>query len=234
MDKLVIDNEFNLDQILIDKDMELFIKNDSKDIECTIECVDNIWVKVFDISKNVKNKITYNLESNVNLIVNKLSVNSSDELTVNINKEQSKVKVNSNIINYTDNIYKETINHNAKDGISKIINHAINVENNKFKFEVNGVIKKDSTNSTFKQDNKIINLKEGDSSILPNLIVDNNDIDASHGAYIGTFDEEIMFYMNSRGISEKDANGLLIKSLLLNMDLSKQEEEMCINIIDNI
>ena len=114
MDKLVIDNEFNLDQILIDKDMELFIKNDSKDIECTIECVDNIWVKVFDISKNVKNKITYNLESNVNLIVNKLSVNSSDELTVNINKEQSKVKVNSNIINYTDNIYKETINHMLK------------------------------------------------------------------------------------------------------------------------
>jgi Fe-S cluster assembly protein SufD len=147
----------------------------------------------------------------------------------------SNIKFYSSIINYEDNEYKQNINHNDKDSISKIINHCINVYDNKFKFIVNGKIKKDSINSSFKQDNKIININNGKSFILPNLIVDNNDIDASHSAYIGTFDEDLIFYMMTRGLSLKECNSLLIKSFLLgSMDLDDRQRDILNSIIEKV
>mgnify|MGYP003304237271 CR=1 FL=1 len=110
-----------------------------------------------------------------------------------------------------------------------------NIEDKEFKFIVDGIINRESERVDFKQDNKIINLRDGKSSILPNLIVDNNDIEASHSAYIGTFDEDKKFYMMSRGLSEKECDDLLIKAFLLSdMKLSEKERDIYCSIIENI
>ena len=70
----------------------------------------------------------------------------------------------------------------------------------------------------------IINFKNGNSKIIPNLIIDNNDVVANHSAYIGSFSEDDIFYIKSRGINEIDMYKLLYRSLLLGkMNLSEEE-----------
>ena len=59
------------------------------------------------------------------------------------------------------------------------------------------------------------------------MIVDNHDIEASHSAYIGKFDEDVIFYLMTRGLTRKDANSLLIKAFLIN-NMSLEENEIAI------
>ena len=94
---------------------------------------------------------------------------------------------------------------------SYVNNNGVNVDKNKLYFTIDGIIKEKLNNITCNQNSKIINFSEGDSKIIPNLIIDSNDIIANHSAYIGEIDEEELFYMQSRGISDIDiANKLVI------------------------
>lgn len=235
MNKLLLDNDTFIEDLVVDRDMDITFNFENISKNITISVMRGVCLKIFDTSIGTSNNITYNIEESCSVIINKLSKNSSDYIVVNLNGENSKINLNSSIINYENNTYKEDINHNVKNCESKIINHCINVENNEFKFIVDGIIKKDAESTSFRQDNKIINLKDGTGSILPNLIVDNSDIDASHSAYIGSFDENAIFYLMSRGLNKNDCHKLLITAFLINsMNLNDKEQEVFNAIIEKI
>ncbi len=227
MNKLFIDNSINIEDIVIDQDLDLKIDFKDEKKNLTINVLPNVCLRVFDTSNNTKNSITYNISENTQVIINKFSIDCSDEITLNINKENAKITFNTSLINYSDNTYRQTVNHNCMNSESKIKNHALNILDNELKLVVNGIVKKNSKNTIFRQDNKIINLKDGNSFIFPNLIVDNHDIEASHSAYIGKFDEDVIFYLMTRGLTRKDANSLLIKAFLIN-NMSLEENEIAI------
>jgi Fe-S cluster assembly protein SufD len=46
---------------------------------------------------------------------------------------------------------------------------------------------------------------------IPSLIVKTDDVSASHGGTVGEVDEEIVFYMMTRGISRQDAVRILVE-----------------------
>lgn len=235
MNKLIIDNNIEHSDIFIDKDtdFEVDLEDVSKDLN--IHIIGGIGVKGFIKTKSTKNNINYYIDDNADVVINKLAIDSSDNITINLNDVNSKIKYYSSIINYKDNSYTQKINHNSSDTKSKIVNHCINIEDKIFKFIVDGVIHRDAERVDFRQDNKIINLRDGKSSILPNLIVDNNDIEASHSAYIGTFDEDKKFYMMSRGLTSEESDDLLIKAFLLNdMVLDEKERNIYCSIIESI
>lgn len=235
MNKLVVDNSIDYNDIFIDKDTDLVVDLSDTSKELNIHVITGINVKGFIKTKNTSNKINYFIDDNANVIINKLAIDSNDNITININDVNSSIKYNSSIINYKNNSYTEKIIHNKSNTTSKIVNHCINVEDSEFKFIVDGIIIRDAKGVDFNQDNKIINLKNGKSSILPNLIVDNNDIEASHSAYIGTFDEDKKFYMMSRGLTDKECDDLLIKAFLLNdMKLDDKERNIYLSIIESI
>ena len=76
------------------------------------------------------------------------------------------------------------------------------------------------------QNSKIININNGNSKIIPNLIIDSNDINANHSAYIGKIDDEIKFYLASRGISDRMIKKLINKATILGkMELDEESEE---------
>ena len=54
--------------------------------------------------------------------------------------------------------------------------------------------------------------------VLPVLNIDEDDVEASHSLSSGTIDEEILFYMNSRGLDKKNALNLILKSYLMPND----------------
>ena len=72
------------------------------------------------------------------------------------------------------------------------------------------------------QNNRIINLGNNKSEILPNLYIDCSDVEASHAALIDRFTFEEIFYLQSRGINYNDALKLLIKGFLLS-DISDKD-----------
>lgn len=235
MNKLIIDNNIEVNDIVVDIDTDMIVDltDTSKDIN--IHVVKGVCLKGFIKTNNTHNKIDYVIDEDCNVVINKLSIDSSDSISIFMNDINSKVKYNTSVINYKDNCYTQVVKHNSGETESKIINHCINVLDNEFKFVVDGIIVKDAENVNFKQDNKIINLRNGKSNILPNLIVDSNDIEASHSAYIGTFDEEQKFYMMSRGLTENECDDLLIKAFLLSdMSLSEKEKDIYCSIIENI
>ncbi|MCI8460489.1 MAG: SufD family Fe-S cluster assembly protein, partial [Bacilli bacterium] len=83
---------------------------------------------------------------------------------------------------------------------------------------------KKSSKCICNQENQIINMDNGKSTILPILLIDNYDVDSNHSAYIGKFRDEEIFYLMSRGISRSMANRLLLRGFLINSDSIELEK----------
>lgn len=235
MNTLIVDNKDDISDIIVTEDM--YIKINLNDIGSiiNIDVMENQNLMVFEINNNTTNNITYNLRDGANVIVNKICVDCNDVTNIKISGNNASITYITSLVSYKDNEYVQNIYHYGSGSTSTVINHGINANDKKLSFVINGNIDKDSIGSNLKQDNKIINLDNGESFIHPNLIVDNNDVVANHGAYIGSFNEEVLFYLKTRGLSDKDCNYLLIKGFMLsNMALNEEELEEALKIIDNI
>ena len=232
--RLTVDNKDFIDDIIITEDTILNIKLDNCDQEINIDVMDNMCLEVFELDNNTSNKITYNLRSNAQVIVNKLARNNSDITKVNLNGERASIKYYTNIMNYSNNVYDFKINHNASYTESDIVNHCVNFTDKEFKFLVDSDVKKESVECNCNQDNKIIDINNGKNFISPNLLVDNDLINANHSAYIGKFKKDVVFYLKSRGIRDKECNSLLIKGFLLEkMNLDELMMEEYVNFINS-
>ncbi len=101
MNKLVIDNDVVNKHILIDEDADIEINLIDVSRNIKIELMPGVCLRVFDKSQNTKNIIEYAVNQNCKVFVNKLSIDSSDDITLNLNGEGSFVIFNTSIINFT-------------------------------------------------------------------------------------------------------------------------------------
>ena len=167
----------------------------------------------FDITNQ---NVIYNVSNNSKLVVYQYGINIDNNIIINLNGENASVEYHYSTINYDNHKYKIDVNHNNSKTISNIYNHGINVFDNKLDFDITGNVLNKSGKCECNQKNQILNISDGKSTILPKLLIDNFDVISSHSAYIGKFKDEILFYLMSRGISEKVSYDLLIKSFLVN------------------
>ena len=142
-------------------------------------------------------------------------VDKSVNIKINLNGENAKVIYHLSIICNNDNVCKIDVNHMSCNTESKIICHGVNTGDKKLEFNVTGLVPKGMDKCICNQENQIINLKDGESVIKPNLLIRNYDTFSNHAAYIGEFSKDKMFYLESRGISEENAIRLLMEGLLL-------------------
>ena len=180
---------------------------------------------LYIIDNNEYKKYKYNIDEDT--IIYHFSINGSSDVEVNLVKEDVTLYYYYNNINYSDNKFSIEVNHVASNTHSEVFNHGVNVNCNYLTYTVNGVVPKSSNSCICNQDNQIINMSDGKSTIKPNLLIDNYDVDSTHAAYIGKFRDSYMFYLMSRGISRKNAYLLLLKSFLINtdsIDLSKIDD----------
>lgn len=178
---------------------------------------------VLDNQENTEYK--YNICEDT--IIYHFSINSSSNVEINLVTEGVTLYYYYNNINYDDNDFKIKVNHMKNNTHSEIFNHGVNVNCNKLTYDVDGVVPKSSSKCICNQDNQIINMADGKSTILPILLIDNYDVDSNHSAYIGKFRDEELFYLMSRGISREMSNRLLLNGFLINsdsIDLNKIEE----------
>ena len=177
---------------------------------------------LYVIDKDTSKDYKYDIEENT--IIYHFSINSSSNVEINLVKDNIEVYYYYNNINYDDNEFKIKVNHKCSNTHSEIYNHGVNVKKNKLTYFVEGIVPKSSSKCICNQDNQIINMSDGKSSIWPNLLIDNYDVDSSHSAYIGKFSEEKIFYLMSRGIPRDDASRLLLNSFLINSDSIEEDK----------
>ena len=232
MNKLVLGNKDELDNIFITEDTYMYLNLDSESVSIKIEVSEGICLKVFYLNNNVTNNIKIILASDSNVIFNSFGINNSGKIDFDLG-ENTNLDFNLNIINYSGNYIEQNINHLGNNIISKVVNHCVNYSFDEFMFYVNSNVLKSSNDSNSVQDNKIINMNGGKNKILPNLIVDNNLVDAAHSAYIGSFNDDVYFYLKSRGLKKENIDKLLITGFLVGyVDLSEEEKEKVLDFFD--
>lgn len=225
MNKLILGNQDDLKSVFITEDtyLQLKLENSSNDIR--IEIAKDVCLKVFELSKNTSNNIEYILNENSTVIVNNFGIDNQDKIDVCLS-DYSSINYNLSVVNYHGNYIEQNINHNGKNIISKFINHCVNYSSDGFRFFINSNIPTNSSECDCDQDNKIINMNIGKNIIMPNLVVDNNLVDAKHSAYIGNFDNEVYFYLQSRGLNKENIDRLLIEGFLIGYnDIDDKEKQ---------
>ncbi len=71
-----------------------------------------------------------------------------------------------------------------------------------------------NTNS-YQRENTLMLSDESEADASPKLIINNHDTEASHSATVGQVDQQDLFYMTSRGISEEWAKNMLVEGFFV-------------------
>lgn len=149
------------------------------------------------------------------------------KMNINLDKEDSKIDVYNSVIAKNKVTYNIKVNHNAKNTNSNINNNGVTKEDGTLKFNVSSYVAKNNKGCIVNQDSKIITLNEtNENEINPILLIDEYECEARHGAFIGNFNGNELFYLMSRGLNKKEAMNLLINGLLIGtLDVCFNEKE---------
>lgn len=121
--------------------------------------------------------------------------------------------------------FNVTINHLARNTSGQIENFGVTKEKGHLTFNGTGFIAKGAKQSKAHQNSKILVFDpECVSKVNPYLIIDENDVEASHAAAVGQMDEEQLFYMQSRGLTPTKASQLITYGYLMPVAKEIQNE----------
>lgn len=169
-----------------------------------------------DDSSSLINNVFFNQENDSSLTTNAISLNGG------LIRNDAHVKLNGQ--NCTSNVYglylmdrkqhvdnHVFIDHAKPDSYSNELFKGILDDSASAVFNGHILVRKDSQRTNAYQNNKNILLT--DKSVVdtkPFLEIYADDVKCSHGATVGQLDQEAMFYIRSRGISEDNARMLLM------------------------
>jgi len=177
------------------------ISNFSK--KSKVKVIRNSYVSSYGNSKYSIAEVNDSLtDSKTNIYLNETNA-SAKVSTVAIASDDQEIKI------------RQFVEHNAPDTEGIIENYGVANNKSILVFEGVGKINKNMKRSIAKQQNKGIVL--GETSRLdanPLLLIDEYDVEASHGAAIGKIDEDQLYYLMSRGLTLKNAVRLVISGFL--------------------
>lgn len=210
----VFDINSDIDEIITENSNILFNVNNCNNITYTIkDSTCNIFV--FINSKNSINEKVNIINSVVNIYYIELNnYDFSFNSDINIYRN-SDVKINTILLaSYKKNL-KFNITNIEDHSDCEIFNSVIGLENADYTLEIIGNILKNSPYSKCIQKTHSITVGNPEKiHILPILNIDNENVIAAHSLSSGTVDDNIMYYLNARGISKNDAIKLIIDSYL--------------------
>ena len=140
------------------------------------------------------------IDNTTNLIGDR---STSDLKSVVVGRGDQTINLTSKIVQYG----KETDGYILKHGVMK--------ENASSIFNGIGHIKHGGKGSAANQSSRVLMLSEnarGDAN--PILLIDEDDVEAGHAASVGRVDPEQLYYLMSRGISQEEAERLVIHGFL--------------------
>lgn len=251
MNKILINNNI-LDDY---KDNNIEIKNNTitflnngdytleyincNNINLTINIPDNIVTKLFIISSdnNLKVNNHYTLGTNSNLLIFKFYYNKSvsEEVLFNLNGEKAMLSYNFSSISKHSEEYHIIVNHNHNRVTSKISNKSIGLNDSKIKMQIDSILDKGNIDCVMDQNSRILTLGDVDATIIPNMFIEEDSVEARHGSVVGRIRPEDIFYLMSRGITEEESIFLIVKGLIFsNLVLDMEKRARILKIIEEL
>ncbi|WP_338971425.1 SufD family Fe-S cluster assembly protein [Spiroplasma endosymbiont of Panorpa germanica] len=223
-----LDNQFDLlkkaSQVIEYKKSQtsfIIIEKETNKIEIKIAKNVELELIILNLNQNKistakKLEIVFNLAENSKLVLryaNLSNENIDENILINLNGPNSSVDYYSATIAF-DNLEKHSfINpiHLARNTTSDISSYTIIKDKALGFVKCASDIRNGSTNSEAHQELRLLILdKTARAHSDPILLIDENDIVASHANAIGMLDQEQIFYLNSRGLNDLQAKELLI------------------------
>ena len=189
-----------------------------------------------DKSLSIDEKITLKEHADITMNYGELSLGDHHKKTLyHLVGENSTLHVKGAGLVYGSLNWDLKALHHAKRTFANLDNHALTLKNGKLKIEVTGQIDKGYSQSETHQMTRVMNLGDPlNSTVFPKLLIDENDVAASHAATMGQPNEEHIYYLQSRGISYHEALKLLMKGYLLPITSDIENEMIKKQLIEEI
>lgn len=143
-----------------------------------------------------------------------------DEMDVSLDGEEAQAVLNG-IMLLRDHEHADTLTrivHNAANGTSRQTFKTVLDDSSHGVFQGKIVVAKGAQKSDGHQLSRALLLSDkAEMDAKPALEIYADDVKCSHGSAIGDLDEDAMFYLRSRGLSEKEARALLIHGFVSEM-----------------
>jgi Fe-S cluster assembly protein SufD len=226
----VLDSNIEKLDIIVGKSTEvkLIIEIASQTLDASVYTInlialDNSHVKYLLVgqpkSKDaiINNQVSLHKDAQLNLTGSFLGDILKANLTIDLLKEGASVNMKSVVVSSQKNnqVLNAHITHYAPNTFGDMVN--IGIVNQEGVIVLNGVekIEKGMKNANAYQTLKGIILSDkAICEVNPILLIDEYDVKAGHGATVGKIEENQLYYLMSRGLSQKDAERLIINGFL--------------------
>lgn len=173
-------------------------------------------INAINLHNNLNLKIK--IEKGKSLIINMFDYAVSLEVNLVIEADEgSSFVINSSFISdvkYSLNI--DTILY-GNDCFGKVNIRGINERDSIVRVTMNGTVAGFTKNCVLNEYAHILNKSNQSNVLIPNLIVNTNEVEANHGVTIGSIDEEKLFYLNCKGIKKSVATKIIEEGFLLSI-----------------
>lgn len=155
------------------------------------------------------------------------------EMLIDGNNSISSIN-SASLVNNTKKYNIKLIN-DAINTKAYINNYAVVLDKGRLMIDAVGKINKGAKRSSSHQVSRALSFNEGQSTtILPELLIDENDVQASHAMSIGKVDERQLYYMMSRGLSMDECTTLISKGYLLPITDNIEDETLKNTLINEL
>lgn len=224
--RFIIENDSSyLVKIEGNKEIEI-----SFDIEIRNDCHFTCLI-INDNKEKVKLNDSYSLAKNCQVqVAYSLLNDKSIELgsAFDLSGQGSELHVLTASVSSVKKRINQICNHYANNTIANIDNYGVVFENGDCQLIVKNSINKGFKNCQTHQTSRLLTFGENAiGKILPILYIDDNEVAASHACTIGQPDEQQLYYLQSRGLTRKQAIQLITVGYL--MPITKVIENEKIN-----
>ncbi len=207
---MVLSQEDFLDNISVDGDTSLAV----------------LFRKGTPFSKNVRIDVKENASLELTVCDFESAAVSFDMLITLERGAKADVKLASILSTDDDKCFNVRVDHNGTDTVSHVEMVGINSSERKLEFRGDSYIYNGCHRSETRQEGKITNLsRKAKSNVSPGLYIKDDDVKASHGASVGSYDPDALFYLMSRGLSMAESKKLITYGMLLPVFESLKDEE---------
>ena len=106
-------------------------------------------------------------------------------------------------------------------------NYAVILKDGRFLMDAAGAIEKGAHVSESHQTSRALCFDDTmAATIIPALLIDDNDVKASHAASVGRVDEEQLYYLQSRGLNMNDCMRLISTGYLMPITETISDERL--------
>ena len=228
-----LDNDFN---VVLNSNVSanILLVNIKPESHVHFDVLDNSYLNIKTILKNELKtmKIDVYLSSFAKFEAYCADFSSgNNNVTVDINLDKNGAKAEWHLASLSaknDNkIFDVSLLHNSLNTIGLSDNYGVSKDDARLVFSGVSTIKKGAKGSKTRQNAKIMVFDEISKAIAkPVLKIDENEIEASHGASVGKINDEHMFYLTSRGLTEEQAKELITLGYLRPILNGFEDEEM--------